>query len=189
MVELYILISIISTGVFAAGIIATNIWNKMNKKDKVKETRQALQQDVEKTARDKFKEEQQLAQKLASENKAIASDVKQDMKSHIDRLILILKADIELQSVRQYSKMGEIDSKVMQLKIDLSNHIQQEKDDLTRMQKSIDFFQTMSFGPEAKSTPPYITGEEETQIHKDEADKGVFASRKDTTNRDTEDPK
>jgi len=103
------------------------------------------------------------------------------MKDHIDRLLQILKGEIELANVRAYSKMGEIDSKVMQLKTDLFAHIEQEKNELTRMQRSIDFFQTMQFGPEAKSIPPYITGEERTPEHEQEPYKGVFASRADTT--------
>lgn len=69
------------------------------------------------------------------------------MKYHIDRLIVILKQDIELQRTMTYSKLDTIDARVAQVKIDLMNHIVQEKDERVRMQRSIDFFQTMQFGP------------------------------------------
>jgi len=178
---------IIGVVIAAGGVIGTQVYYKQARKDKQVETRQSLQADVESTARNKIKEEQVLARELAGQSAALALDVKQDMKDHIDRLIVILKGEIELASVRTYSKMGEIDTKVVQLKQDLISHIEQEKDELTRMQRSIDFFQTMQFGPEAKSIPPYITGEERTAEHEQEAYKGVFASRADTTHEDTKD--
>jgi len=178
---------IIGVLVAAAGVVGTQVYYKQARKDRVVETRQSLLADVEQTAREKSKQEQTLAKEVAIENKALAATVKQDMKDHIDRLLQILKGEIELANVRAYSKMGEIDSKVMQLKTDLFAHIEQEKDELTRMQRSIDFFQTMQFGPEAKSIPPYITGEERTPEHEQEAYKGVFASRADTTHEDTKD--
>jgi len=187
MADYNIIFIVVGIVVAAAGVIGTQIYNRSARKDKVVETRQSLLADVEQTARDKSKQELTLAKEVAVENKALAATVKQDMKDHIDRLLQILKGEIELANVRAYSKMGEIDSKVMQLKTDLFAHIEQEKDELTRMQRSIDFFQTMQFGPEAKSIPPYITGEERTPEHESEAYKGVFASRADTTHKDTKD--
>jgi len=187
MTDYSIVFVVVGIAVAAAGVIGTQLYNRSAKKDKTIETRQSLLADVEATAREKSKQEQLLAKEVSTMNKALALDVKQDMKDHIDRLIQILKGEIELANVRAYSKMGEIDSKVMQLKTDLFAHIEQEKQELTRMQRSIDFFQTMQFGPEAKSIPPYITGEERTPEHEQEAYKGVFASRADTTHEDTKD--
>jgi len=187
MADYNIIFIVVGIMVAAAGVIGTQLYNRSARKDKVVETRQSLLADVEQTARDKSKQEQTLAKEVATENKLLAAQVKQDMRDHIDRLLQILKGEIELANVRSYSKMGEIDSKVMQLKTDLVAHIEQEKDELTRMQRSIDFFQTMQFGPEAKSIPPYITGEERTPEHEQEAYKGVFASRADTTHEDTKD--
>jgi len=187
MADYSIVFVVVGIAVAAAGVIGTQLYNRSAKKDKVIETRQSLLADVEQTAREKSKQELTLAKEVAMENRALAATVKQDMKDHIDRLLQILKGEIELANVRAYSKMGEIDSKVMQLKTDLFAHIEQEKDELTRMQRSIDFFQTMQFGPEAKSIPPYITGEERTAEHEQEAYKGVFASRADTTHEDTKD--
>jgi len=182
---IYIVSSIVVAG---AGVVGTLIYNKLSRKDKIVETRQSLQQDVEKVARDKFKEEQQLAGALASNAAALALNVKQDMKEHIDRLIVILKQDIEMQRIQTYSKMDALDARIAQVKIDLMQHIIDEKDDRIRMQRSLDFIQTMQYGPDAKSIPAYITGEEETGEHKDEPEKGVFASREDTTDKDTKDP-
>jgi len=182
-----IIFLIVGVIIAVVGTIGTQMFYRNASKDKKVETRQSLQADVEQVAREKFKAEQVTAGALASNAAQLAREVKQDMKDHVDRLIVILKGEIELASVRSYSKMGEIDTKVVQLKQDLINHIEQEKDELTRMQRSIDFFQTMQFGPEAKSIPPYITGEERTPEHEEEAYKGVFASRADTTHEDTKD--
>ena len=187
MVDYNIIFLVVGVVIAVVGTIGTQMFYRNASKEKKVETRQSLQQDVEQVAREKFKEEQVTAGTLAANAAQLAREVKQDMKDHVDRLIVILKGEIELASVRSYSKMGEIDTKVVQLKQDLINHIEQEKDELTRMQRSIDFFQTMQFGPEAKSIPPYITGEERTPEHEEEAYKGVFASRADTTHEDTKD--
>jgi len=183
-----IIILIVGVSIAAAGFIGTQLYNRTQRKDKVIETRQSMQADVEQVARTKFKEEQQLAGALASNAAALALNVKQDMKDHIDRLVVVLKQDVEMQRILTYAKMEGLETRIGQLKIDLMEHILNEKDERVRMQKSIDFFQTMQFGPEAKSIPDYVMGEEETQEHKDEPEKGVFASREDTTDKDTKDP-
>lgn len=189
MVDNFLLIGIVTAVITAVGILAGFYWNSRLRKDKVVETRESLRADVERTANIKQKEEQTLAKEVARENKALALEVKQDMKDHVDRLIHTFKQDVELERVRTYAKMDSIDSRVAQIKIDLMDHIIDEKDERVRMQRSIDFFQTMQYGPDAKSIPPYVTGEEQTKEHKDEPEKGVFASREDTTHKDTKDSK
>ena len=184
----YEFIYVISIVVAAGGIVATQIWNNKQRKDRVEERREMLQHDTERTAIEKSKVERQTADSLSNNAAALALNVKQDMKEHIDRLIVILKQDIELQRVLTYGKIDALDTKVAQVKIDLMQHIIDEKEDRIRMQRSIDFIQTLQFGPEAKSIPAYATGELETQAEKDEPEKGVFASRKDTTHKDTKDP-
>jgi len=187
-VDFNILFLVVGVIVAVAGIVGTNIWSNKQRTDRLQERKQVQNMEVEKLARDKIKEEQILARELAAKSAALALDVKQDMKDHIDRLIVILKQDIELSRVQAYAKLDTIESKVAQVKIDLMDHIEHEKDERIRMQRSIDFFQTMQFGPEAKSIPPYLTGEERTPEHEDEPYKGVFASRADTTDKDTKDP-
>jgi hypothetical protein len=145
-----------------------------DKKDKVEETRAKLQREVELTARDKLKEETKTRQDLELSAKLLAADVKQNMKEHIGQLIFTLKQDIELSRSQAYSRMDSMDVKIAQNKIDLMEHILHEKDESIRMQKAIDMLQTMNYGADAKSTPAFMTEEEETQEHKDEPDKGVF---------------
>ena len=91
---------IIGVLVAAAGVVGTQVYYKQARKDRVVETRQSLLADVEQTAREKSKQEQTLAKEVAIENKALAATVKQDMKDHIDRLLQILKGEIELANVR-----------------------------------------------------------------------------------------
>jgi hypothetical protein len=145
-----------------------------DKKDKVEETRAKLQREVELTARDKLREEAKTRAELELSAKLLAADVKQNMKEHISQLISTLKQDIELSRSQAYARMDSMDVKIAQNKIDLMEHIMNEKDERARMQKAIDMLQTMNFGSDAKSTPAYMTEEEETQEHKDEPDKGVF---------------
>ena len=183
-----IIFLVVGVAVAVAGIVGTNIWSNKQRTDRLQERKQVQTMEVEKAAREKQKEEQTLAKEVAKENKALALEVKQDMKDHVDRLIVTLKQDIELQRVQSYAKLDSLEAKTAQIKIDLMQHIADEKDERVRMQRSIDFFQTMQYGPDAKSIPPYITGEEQTEAHKDEPEKGVFASRKDTTSEDTKDP-
>jgi len=183
-----IIFLIVGAAVAAIGVIGTQLYNRSQRKDKTVETRQSLQADVESVARAKFKEEQVTAGALASNAASLALNVKQDMKEHIDRLIVVLKQDLEMQKIQTYGRMDGLETRIAQIKIDLMEHILNEKDERLRMQKSIDFFQTMQYGPDAKSIPAYIIGEEETEEHKDDPEKGVFASREDTTDSETKDP-
>ena len=120
---------------------------------------------------------QNLAKEVAERNEKVVIDIKDDMKSHISTLISTLKQDIELQRTLIYSKIEILGLKQQQDKIDLLEHIQDEKDELTRMQKSIEFLQTMAWGPDSKSVPDYMFGKEESQEHKDEPSKGAFRDR------------
>jgi hypothetical protein len=148
--------------------------NVTDKKDKVEETRAKLQREVETTARDKLREESKTRTELESSAKLLAADVKASMKEHIAQLVFTLKQDIELSRVMAYDKMETIDVRVAQVKIDLMDHIIQEKDERIRMQKAIEMLQTMNYGADAKSIPPYMLGQEESEEHKDEPDKGLF---------------
>jgi hypothetical protein len=177
------LLLIIGAMIAFSGLIGTLFYSKILRRS----NKGSLQLEIEAAQRQKLRDEKITADELATSAEKLAIGVRQDMKDHVDRLVAIIESKMELASVRSYSKMGEIDSKVMQLKQDLMNHIEDEKEELTRMQRSIDFFQTMQFGPEAKSIPPYITGEERTPEHEKEAYKGVFASRADTTHAESRD--
>ena len=179
--SIFLLVGVV---IAAGGLIGTLFYSKVLRRS----NKGSLQLELDEAYRQKTKDEKTTADSLAYSAEKLATSVKQDMKEHIDRLILVLKSDIELQRTITYGKIDTLDSKIVQLKIDLMQHIIDEKDDRIRMQKSIDFFQTMQFGPEAKSIPDYVMGEEETLEHKNEPEKGVFASREDTTSPDTKDP-
>jgi hypothetical protein len=131
-------------------IVSYHLWNRRNRSDKIKENKQLSIADVEKTARDKIKEEQATARELSGQAKALALDVKQDMKEHIDRLISVLKQDIELSRTQIYAKIDVIDLRLAQLKIDLMEHILNEKDEDVRMQKQIEFIKQLKGGQGGK---------------------------------------
>ena len=169
----YIAVAVATVG----GVVGTLLFNARNRKDKIIETRQTLAADVEKIAREKIKEEQSIARELAVTSQALALDVKQSMKDHIQQLISTLKQDIDFRQAQTYSKIDILDTKLAQIKIDLMEHILDEKDERIRMQRSIEFLQTMAWGADAKSIPPYMTGEVQTQEHKDEPDVGAFSGK------------
>ena len=140
--------------------------------------RRSFDFDVERTAREKATAERGLARELAEHSERVALDVKQSMKDHISQLISTLKQDIELQRTLTYAKIDVMDIKIQQTKIDMAEHIKEEKDERVRMQRSIEFLQTMAWGESAKSVPAYMTGEIETQEHKEEPGVGVFKPSK-----------
>jgi hypothetical protein len=160
-----------------AGVIGTWIYNSRTRKDRILETRQTLAADVEKIAREKIKEEQSIARDLAVTSQALALDVKQSMKDHIQQLISTLKQDIALSAEQAESKIDKLDYRLAQIKIDLMEHILGEKDERVRMQRSIEMLQTMNYGTDAKSEPSFLVGEEETQEHKDLPGEGLYRNK------------
>jgi hypothetical protein len=157
-----------------AGVIGTWIYNSRTRKDRIIETRQTLAADVEKIAREKIKEEQGIARELAVTSQALALDVKQSMKDHIAQLISTLKQDIALSAEKAESKIDKLDYRLAQIKIDLMEHIMGEKDERIRMQRSIEMLQPMNYGTDAKSEPAFLSGEDETQEHKDKPGEGLY---------------
>jgi K+ transporter len=157
-----------------AGVIGTWVYNSRTRKDRITETRQTLAADVEKIAREKIKEEQSIARDLAVTSQALALDVKQNMKEHIQQLISTLKQDIALSAEQAEAKIDKLDYRLAQIKIDLMEHIMEEKDEKIRMQRSIEMLQTMNYGIDAKSEPAFLVGKDETQEHKDKPGEGLY---------------
>jgi hypothetical protein len=155
-------------------IISFHLWNKRNRTDKVVENRQTLAADVEKIAREKIKEEQNIARELAVTSQALALDVKQSMKDHIQQLITTLKQDIALSGQIAEAKIDKLDYRIAQIKIDLMEHILEEKDERVRVRKSIEMLQTMNYGIDAKSEPAFLVGEDESQEHKNKPPEGLY---------------
>jgi len=158
------IIVIISVVVAIGGFITSQLWNARNRKD-----------TLDAAARTKSKEERDLAEDLKEHQERVAEDVKKDMRDHVDQLIGSLKLNLELERSMIYHKIELLEVKVLQDKIDLAEHIKNQNNVNEREQKALEFLQTMAWGPDAKSVPPYMRGEIETQAHKDEPDIGAFA--------------
>jgi hypothetical protein len=60
---------------------------------------------------------------------------------------------------------------------DFTNFRRSVEESLKELKHSMELIQTMAWGPDAKSVPPYMEGKEQTQEHKDEADVGAFSGR------------
>ena len=160
-----------------AAIIGGWIWQSRTRKDKMISDRRSFDFDVERTAREKGIAERGVAKELAEHSEKLALDVKQSMKEHISQLIITLKQDIELQRTIIYSKIDTLDVKIQQNKIDLAEHIKDYHNLEERITHSIEFLQTMAWGPDAKSVPAYMQGEEETEAHRAKPGVGAFRDR------------
>jgi hypothetical protein len=132
---------------------------------------------VEKIRQDKATSERQLAKELRDESEEEAVAVRQEMRDHIGQIIDTLKSDIALQKEMVQSQMNMRDMRIEVIRKQLDDYIETQNKINEKVVKSIEFVQTMLWGPEAKSMPPYMLGEQETQEHKDEPDVGMFAGR------------
>ena len=137
---------------------------------------------VEKIRSDKAASERALAKELRTESEAEAIAVRQEMRVHVDQLLDTLRADIALQKEKIQSQMNMREVKIDQIKKDLETFIVSQNKINDKVVKSIEFVQTMLWGPEAKSMPPYMLGQEETQEHKDEPEVGMFTDPKKRVN-------
>jgi len=132
---------------------------------------------VEKIRADKATSERQLAKELRDESEEEAVAVRQEMRDHIGQIIDTLKSDIALQKEMVQSQMNMRDMRIEVIKKQLDDYIETQNKINEKVVKSIEFVQTMLWGPEAKSMPPYMLGEQETQAHRDEPDVGMFAGK------------
>ena len=129
---------------------------------------------VEKIRSDKATSERALAKELRTESETEAIAVRQEMRDHVGQLLDTLRADIALQKEKIQSQMNMREVKIDQIKKDLETFIISQNKINDKTVKAIEFVQTMLWGPEAKSMPPYMLGQEETQEHRDEPEVGMF---------------
>jgi len=130
---------------------------------------------IEKTRFEKSESERKLAKELRDESIDEARNVRQETREYITNLLAQLRYEIEIAATK-LDAAGE----KSELKLDqLSKAFYEYKADQNRVNeklvKSIEFIHTVLLGPGAKSMPAYMTGEEETQAHRDAPDRGAFA--------------
>lgn len=138
--------------------------------------KQNYKTQVENLALAKHREEMSLAKELKEDNKRLALDVKEAMVSHVGIIVNTLKQDIELQKTILLSELSIMKKDSSQIRTDMLAHIENQQHINERMQKSIDFMNQFLWGAGAKSTPPFVEGEEESQEHKDKPSEGIFMS-------------
>ncbi len=168
---------IITIAVGLAGFIAAQFWNARNRKDKQTSDKLVSVAEVEKLAREKVTSERNLARELAEENRKVAMEVRSEGREYINQVIGTMKQDVELARSLIVSRLEVMDLKMQQKMAVSAMEIKNMKNDIARAQKALEFIQTMAYGPDAKSEPAYLTGEEETELHRGEAGKGVFSER------------
>ena len=79
-----VIISVISAVAAVVGLIVTNFWNSLQRKDKQVESREVLEFEIEKTAKAKFLQEQELARNLQRENQEMLMKFKEDMRDFVE---------------------------------------------------------------------------------------------------------
>lgn len=142
---------------------------------------------LENAADKKRSEEQSLAKELKEDNKRLALDVKDAMITHVGNIVGTLKADIELQKTILLSEINLMKKDYSQVRTDMMYHIENQQIINERMQKAIDFMNQFLWGAGAKSTPPFVEGETETQEHKDKPSEGIFMPIDSTETQATKD--
>lgn len=150
-----------------AGILGTWMWNIRTRKDKQAADIKSLAYDVERIAREKLVIERGVAKELAEEARIKAVDVRQEILEKVGGMFGTLRAEIALMDQKIFSNMEAREIKIDTLRGDFEEFRKQSKRDL-------ELLQTLAFGGDAKSTPPYMVGEEQTQAHKDEPSTGMF---------------
>ena len=150
-----------------AGFVTGQMWAVRNRRD-----------NVERARSEKATTERQLAKELRTESEQEAIAVRQEMREHVGQLLDTLKQDIALQREKIQGQMNMREVRIEQIKTDLANHMEQQNKINEKTLKAIEFVQTMLWGPEAKSMPPYMLGQEETKEHRDEPDVGMFTDPK-----------
>jgi len=151
----------------AIGVITVWVWNLRTRKDQQAADIKSLAYDVERIAREKSMQERAIAKELAEEARTKAVEVRQELLEKVGGMFGTLRAEIALMNQKIFSDMEARESKIDQLRKDFEEYRKQDKRDM-------EILQTLAFGGDAKSTPPYIVGEEQTQAHRDEPGTGMF---------------
>jgi len=151
----------------AIGVITVWVWNLRTRKDQQAQAIKTLANDVERVAREKSVIERAVAKDLAEVAREKAVEVRQELLEKVGGMFGTLRAEIALMNQKIFSEMEARETRIDQLRKDHEDFKKQSKRDL-------ELLQTLAFGGDAKSTPPYIVGEEQTQSHKDEPAKGLF---------------
>jgi len=114
------------------------------------------------------------AEKLKTETALIAEKTKTEMQAYVDRQTDDLKKDYG-------HKFEVVDLKIDAIHEAIANVIQKNADTALinaktadRLEKQMDRIQQFEWGRDAKSVPAYLTGDEETQEHKDKPGEGLF---------------
>jgi|ERR1041385_4263423 hypothetical protein len=103
-------------------------------------------------------------------NGTLSSEKREQIKNTIETL----KSEITKQKTSTQHQMKIREINIDQLTQQLKDHIDAQTKINEELFRSIEFIHTFFMGPEAKSLPPYMYGEEETQEHRDLPEVGMF---------------
>lgn len=164
--DLGVIAIVVSIAVGIAGFISGQLYAIKNRRDQ-----------VEKAKREKITDDRALAREVAAESEALTLEAKQEMREYITNIIVGLKADIELAKAKANNLDSIRDMKLEQLTKEFYEYKLFQNGVNEKVTKAIEFVQTMLWGPEAKSMPPFMLGEDESQEHRDEPEVGMFKGK------------
>ena len=134
---------------------------------------------IERARFEKEESERKLAKDLRDESIDEARNVRQETREYITNLLAQLRYEIEIAATKSSAAGEKSELKLEQL----AKAFYEYKNDQNRINekvvKSIEFIHTVLLGPGAKSLPPYMLGQDETQAHKDKPDVGAFEGDED----------
>lgn len=146
-------------GVIALGFTVTFLFVNYTYKKKTDEKTYFRQDTVEMK-----REQQEIAKKVKEE-------IHEYVRVNIESVNSKITAAIDLGS----AKRELIENKITNIRTEIEDMKDSQKDDITRLEKAIYFLQQFQWGRDAKSIAPYTIGEEASQEHKNINDKGIFA--------------
>lgn len=181
MVLIVISISIIGfvVGFYYFSILARTQADKANK--------ESFRIQADKLAIEKRKEEKTLAAELKEENRRLAIDLKDSMLTHIEKIANTIRADLELHKTILLSQFNMLVARQETLQKEVGYHKENQSDINQGLQKSLDMVNQFTWGVDAKSVPPYVTGDVESQEHKDKPSEGIFSSPDSTETQEEKD--
>jgi hypothetical protein len=171
---LIILIGAISAIIAVVTFVATQLWNRRNRKDKLEDTRRAYEIETEDKAQKKGIAERTTAKGLEDEREAEALEVKEEGREHIRGLLETLKQDIKYQHSEIYTVIDKGDVKGAQTDKDLMEFKRSQNKINETTVKAIEFIHSFLFGPKAHSLADYVEGQKDAVGEQTKADIGVF---------------
>lgn len=131
-------------------------------------------QYTEALARELAKDAVVKAEKLQEETEILASRRKKEVEDFVNIRIQTLDSDVNHKIEMIYSKFEVLNVIITNIIRDVATTAKSQAEITDKLEKGMDFMKQFMWGRETKSDAPYLTGDTETQEHKEEVGVGIF---------------